>query len=108
MIEDLPNPEIVKVRHLRYEKDGTRYEMLGLKVKGSFSFGTLGAITNGWLVIDHLNRKAYLFTDGYKEIGYIAEKLGDPHNPPSTTDLKNIQTLLHALIEYDAERIRKP
>lgn len=93
--KELKAPEIVEVKRAELEADSTHYEMLAMKIKGTFSMGTLGTVTDGWLVVSHLNRKAYLFQPkGYLDILYVTEKL----EPWSRTDAENMTKLLRQLI----------
>jgi len=98
--EEQPVPEITEVRHLRYEADGTRYEMMAFRVRpGDFSFGSMGTVTDGWLVVSHLYRKAYLFQPtGHLDEDYVAEKLL-PKAHRSRADARNMTILLRKLID---------
>lgn len=99
-IEKLDVPKVVEVRHLKLEKDGTKYEQLAFKIEGDFYFGSLGCVSNGWLVIDHLNRRAYLFQPaGYLDEAYVYEKLCAKAYELSKKDAENITTLLRQLID---------
>lgn len=92
-------PEILEVRHLRLEKDGTRYEMMAFKLKGEVSFGSLGTVVDGWLVIEHLRRRAYLFKqEGFLDVGYVYEKLCAGTHSLSQIDAENMTELLRKLI----------
>jgi hypothetical protein len=98
----LPVPKVLEVRHIRMETDGTRYEMMAFRLEGEVSFGCLGAVTDGWLVIDHLNRKAYLFQPkGYLDEDYVYEKLCIAGHDLSSRDADNMTSLLRKLIGRD-------
>ncbi len=92
--EELPVPKIVDVKHIRLQKDGTCYEVMAFKFEGDIKFGCLGATTDGYLVIEGLNRKAYLFKEGYKDSSYIYEKLCKTGYDLSIKDTENIQLVL--------------
>jgi len=94
-IEKLPTPEIVEARHFRLEKDGTRYEVMAIRLKGKVSFGSLGTVTDGWLIIEGLNRRAYLLQPtGYLDEAYIYEKLCKQAYPLSWKDAENLTQLI--------------
>lgn len=100
-VEVFEPPKVVEVRHMRLEKDGTRYEAMGFKLENpsgdKVSFGSLGTVDNGgWLVVSHLYRKAYLFQPkGYLDPLYVAEKM----NLTSYIDAENLTELLRKLID---------
>jgi len=99
--KELTPPKVVEVRHLRLEKDGTRYEMMAFKLEGEVSFGSLGSVdAGGWLVVSHLNRRAYLFQpEGFLDGRYVFEKLCRKTQGLSITDAKNMTELLRKLID---------
>jgi len=93
--EELAVPEIKQIRHIRLEKDGTRYEVMAFKFDDDVSFGCLGALQKGgWLVIEGLHRKAYLFHEGYIDADYLWSKLGRAGYDLSITDMENVQLIL--------------
>jgi hypothetical protein len=96
---------IVAVKVLHMEKDGTNYDLLAIHFKGSFCLGMLGCATNGWLVIEGLNRRAYLFNYQPHDAFYVGEKLSGGKEL-SDCDIQNIMLLLQKAIpekdEYDA------
>jgi len=97
--EELPTPKVLEVRHLRLEKDGTRYEMMAFRLEGDVSFGAMGSVTDGWLVVSHLNRRAYLFRkDGFLDDRYVYEKLCSGTHPLSDKDAENMTQLLRKLL----------
>lgn len=59
--------------------NGTRYMAMAVQIWGRYSLGALGAITDGWLVVNGNNGRAYLFQGDEKQPLkdiYIREKLG--------------------------------
>jgi len=97
--EELPTPKVLEVRHLKLEKDGTRYEMMAFRLEGDVSFGALGNVTDGWLVVSHLHRRAYLFRHtGYIDTAYVFEKLCSGTHPLSQIDAENMTELLRKLL----------
>jgi hypothetical protein len=94
-IEILPSPEVTEVKHFRLEKDGTRYEVMAFKLKGTVTFASLGTATDGWLIITHPNRRAYLLQPtGYLDESYIYEKLCKQAYPLSWKDAENLTQLI--------------
>jgi len=105
-IEKLPTPEIVEARHFRLEKDGTRYEVMAIRLKGKVSFASLGTLSNGgWLIIEGLNRRAYLLSaEGYLDEGYIYEKFCTQAYPLSWKDAENLTQLIKEAIDSPFRR----
>jgi len=71
--------QVIEAVHLVSEPgNGTRYEAIGVRVRGPlYTGGPLGAITDGWLVTLSHNCRSYLFGHGdYVADWYIAEKMG--------------------------------
>lgn len=92
MLEDLDNPEIVKVDNFNFDKDGTRYGMTVISFVGNYGNNAVGYIKDGILVIAG-HGKAYLFNHGYLSWDYAYEKLCPNW---SRTDAKNIVLALEA------------
>lgn len=74
---------VIETRHGRFGEyepgNGTRYTAMAIRVVGKVSFGSLGSVTNGWLVVNGFNGKAYLFQASQVQPladEYIQEKLG--------------------------------
>jgi hypothetical protein len=93
VIERRDPPQIVAVQNLHMEKDGTKYDLLVFKLKGSFGFGMCGNVTDGFLVIEGLNRRAYLLPTFIPDGGYIGEKFNGG-NRLSTKDIENVLLLM--------------
>ncbi len=71
-------PKQREVRRVTYEPgNGTRYDLIAIKVD-DMTFGALGSISSGWLVINGLNTLSYLFHDDKQPLhpDYVQEKLG--------------------------------
>jgi hypothetical protein len=100
IVEQKP-PNITGIKVLHMEKDGTNYDLLALKFEGSFCFGMLGCATDGWLVIEGLNRRTYLFNYRPSDPCYVAEKLSGGHDL-SQTDIDNIMMLLKEAIPQES------
>lgn len=93
-IERRDPPKIVSVQNLHLDKDGTNYNLLVFKIVGNFCFGCLGCISgSGYLVIEGLNRRAYLFTEFVPDGQYIAEKLSGGKEL-SGRDIENVMLLM--------------
>ena len=94
-------PEIELIRPVYFdmkkgvmEADGTRYEALVIPVT-DFSLEMLGAVDDGYLVVDGLTRRSYLLNrKGYLDPAYIGEKFPEM----SVCDVENFITLLSALM----------
>ena len=57
--------------------DGTKYQLWGQRVEDIDSFGCLGSVERGWMVVCSLNARAYLFQgSGDLATEYVAEHLG--------------------------------
>lgn len=58
--------------------NGTRYLAMAIQIWGRYSLGALGAITDGWLVINGNNGRAYLFQGNDQPLmdSYIKKHLG--------------------------------
>ena len=95
----LPTPKVSEIRHYRLEKDGTRYEVMAIRLEGKVSFSSLGTVSNGgWLIIEGLNRRAYLFQPtGYLDEVYIYEKLCKQAHPLSWKDAENLTQLIREI-----------
>lgn len=94
LIENAEIPEITEIQHKKMDKDGTIYQMMAFKIPGVFSMGGLGSVEDGWLVVSHLKRRAYLFKErGELDPTYIGEKFGG-----SSRDAENMTILLGELI----------
>ena len=78
----------------RYEPgNGTAYEIIVTPVVGASTYGVLGSVSRGWLIINGLNGKAYLFQKhGSIDRYYVAEKLFNPKS--SVTDIDHITALI--------------
>lgn len=57
--------------------DGTKYDIWARRIFSIRSFGCLGSVMNGWMVVCALNGRAYLFQEsGALATQYVAEHLG--------------------------------
>jgi hypothetical protein len=92
-IEERDPPQIEYVKVLHMEKDSTNYDVLVIKIKGSFGLGSCGYVTDGFLVLEGLNRRAYMFYDYPFDAGYVGEKLSGGHEL-SQKDIENILILM--------------
>ena len=98
--------ESMKQGHM--EADGTHYSMTVIPVGKDYGDRFLGSVDgDGYLVINGINRQAYLFRKtGYLDPSYVAEKLGQGL---TNCDMENVIHLLSKLIptrtapEYEAE-----
>lgn len=96
-------PQIDEIRQLQMDKDGTAYELLAFHLKGKVCCGSLGCVEDGWLVIEGLHRKAYLFQEkGFLDTGYVFDKLCRAGYDLSITDARNITALLSVAIDRPA------
>lgn len=82
--------------------DGTRYDMIAIRVLGTVTCGRLGRITDGWLVVCGLTGRAYLFADGDHVVSwYIIEKLGITNAISARQTAKQIATLIRGTTDDD-------
>lgn len=57
--------------------DGTKYDLWARRIFSIDSFGCLGSVTEGWMIVCALNGRAYLFQRlGVLDTEYVAEHLG--------------------------------
>jgi hypothetical protein len=92
-IEVRAPPRILDVRVFYMDKDGTNYDLLVIEIEGNFSFGSMSMHKHGYLVLEGLNRRAYIFHDFIPDGRYIAEKLSGGHDLTGR-DIENIMLLM--------------
>lgn len=102
-IEERPSPEIEAIKVLHMEKDSTNYDLLVIKIRGSFGFGSVGYVTDGFLVVEGLNRRAYMFYDYPFDAGYVGEKLSGGHKL-SQKDIENVMLLMKEAMSKDCSK----
>lgn len=78
MISIKEHPTLAKTKVGHYEPDnGTSYRAIAVEWNSSDYMQALGTISDGWLVVNCLNRMSYLFQrSGILTDDYIQEKLG--------------------------------
>lgn len=91
--------QVVESKVLHMVKDGTNYDMVAIRFRGALAFGNC-AMSNGWLVINSIGNRAYLFENESSAVfdgAYVGEKLGSSLRP-SEVDLKNFMIMLEAVV----------
>jgi hypothetical protein len=90
-------PKVVKIqdgaRHGKYVRDGTVYEAIAIPWDSDISFGNLGCVYHGWLVVTSFGHCHLFARSGYLAEDYIIEHLGIK----STLDAQNITRLIRCL-----------
>jgi len=79
------------------EADGTHYSLVVIPIPVGFSDRFLGSVSGeGYIVINGLNRKAYLFSkQGFNDPLYLGEKIGQD---TTQCDLENVIHLMDTMI----------
>ena len=80
VITDITDEDgILQYSHVTYEPgNGTRYEIVVVHVYERLEFGALGAVSDGFLIVNGLNQVAYLFANmpgEYLTESYVGEHL---------------------------------
>jgi hypothetical protein len=91
--------QVVESKVLHMVKDGTNYDMVAIRFRGSLAFGN-AAMNNGWPVINSIGNRAYLFENERSSVfdgAYLGEKFGSSRQP-SEVDLKNFMMMLQAVV----------